>query len=107
MCQDPPPAVLQDPVPCSDLNAKSVMQEIEAGVVGVPFKALSFKKISRAEKTGSTHDVAVTEVKLCLVFRVKFSIGSGELDLDVRKISLPVISTVHSNQASAAEATIM
>ena len=48
----------------------------------------------------------VTEEKFTLLFRTRFAIGGGELEMDVKTSSLPVVVIVHVTQQPQAEATI-
>ncbi len=48
----------------------------------------------------------VTEEKFTLLFRTRFAVGGGELEVDVRTCSLPVVVIVHVTQMPQAEATI-
>ena len=48
----------------------------------------------------------VTEEKFTLLFRTRFAVAGGELEIDVRTCSLPVVVIVHVTQQPQAEATI-
>ena len=48
----------------------------------------------------------VTEEKFALLFRTRFAIGAGELEVDVKTSSLPVVVIVHALQRPQAEVTI-
>ena len=48
----------------------------------------------------------VTEEKFTLLFRTRFAVGGGELEMDVKTSSLPVVVIVHVTQQPQAEATI-
>lgn len=85
-------------------NQKAMEFNSQTNVYSCAFNFMQLRKIKR--NTDRRASEMVTEEKFAFLFRTHFTIGSGELEISVKTISLPVVVIVHVTQAPPAEATI-
>ncbi|XP_064396958.1 signal transducer and activator of transcription 5B-like [Halichondria panicea] len=85
-------------------NSKTMEYNQQNGVVSSSFNFMQLRRIKRNSDKKSNE--MVTEEKFTLLFRTQFAVGGGELEINVRTCSLPVVVIVHVTQQPQAEATI-
>lgn len=65
---------------------------------------LKFRRIKRSDRRGAD---TVTEEKFAILFHATFHVGSNEIVLVARTLSLPIVVIVHGNQEANASASIL
>ena len=63
-----------------------------------------FRRIKRSDRRGAD---TVTEEKFAILFHATFHVGSNEIVLVARTLSLPIVVIVHGNQEANASASIL
>jgi len=87
------------------LNNTSVMEYNGAtGVLSANFRNMSLRRIKRSDRRGAD---TVTEEKFAILFHATFHVGSNEIVLVARTLSLPIVVIVHGNQEANASASIL
>ena len=64
----------------------------------------NFRRIKRSDRRGAD---TVTEEKFAILFHATFHVGSNEIVLVARTLSLPIVVIVHGNQEANASASIL